>query len=358
MRRISGAGNEPVDWRRLALDPPRALGGPAGRARLRVVPEDFVVEEQLGFESAGHGSHALLQVRKRGANTEWVARELARAAGVRPMDVGFAGLKDRHAVTTQWFTVPLGRRSAESWLAHRGAGYEVLAALAHTRKLPRGALVTNRFTLRLRDFTGDRPQCEALLAAVGRRGAPNWFGPQRFGRELSNILPWLPALSGVAESGAARPPRRLQGLRLSAARALLFNAVLAARVAERNWDRLEVGEVANLDGTNSLLRIERIDAALAQRVAALDLHPTGPLHGSGGLQPSGAVAELEQRLLIGAAPLRQAIDAAGVQAARRPLRVALRDLRWAFEGDTLVLGFELRGGSFATAVIREFVAAC
>jgi tRNA pseudouridine13 synthase len=346
-----------AEWQRLALDPPRVFGGPAGRARLRVEPEDFVVDEQLGFEPAGRGSHVLLQVRKRLANTEWVAGALAREAGVRPMDVGFAGLKDRHAVTTQWFTVPMGRRSAESWLGHHGDGYEVLAAATHTRKLPRGALAGNRFTLRLREFTGDRRRCEALLQEVALRGAPNWFGPQRFGRELSNLarVPgWQPSAAGDEAAGRRAP---LRGMELSAARSLLFNAVLAARVEEQSWDRLEVGDLANLDGSNSVFRVDGLDQALAARLAALDLHPTGPMHGAGGPQPDGAPGALEQRVLAGAEFLREAVEAAGVQGARRPLRVALHDLRGAFEGDTLVLHFGLRGGSFATAIVREIVEA-
>ena len=110
----------PDAWQACALEPPRAWGAPCGDARIRVAPEDFAVDEELGFSPQGSGSHALLRVRKRGANTEFVARQIAGAAGVRAMDVGFAGLKDRHAVTTQWFTVPLGKRTAQSWEGANG----------------------------------------------------------------------------------------------------------------------------------------------------------------------------------------------------------------------------------------------
>src|SRR5579864_3207404 len=121
-----------------ALDPPRAYGAPLARGTLRVEPEDFVVEEDLGFTASGTGQHVLLRVRKRNANTQWVARELAKACPCRPSDVGYAGLKDRHAVAVQWFTVPRSGRSAQSWTAVRGPDYEVLEAYPHTRKLPRG----------------------------------------------------------------------------------------------------------------------------------------------------------------------------------------------------------------------------
>src|SRR5689334_15001014 len=159
-------------WLRVATDPPRAFGAALGRGRLRVEPEDFVVEEDLGFAPAGAGPHVLLKLRKRGANTEWVARELARAAGCRATDAGYAGLKDRHAVTTQWFSVPRPRepriaadiRAGDSAAAapdirNRGIAdlatirdteFEVLEAHAHTKKLPRGALAGNRFVIRVR----------------------------------------------------------------------------------------------------------------------------------------------------------------------------------------------------------------
>ncbi len=332
--------NLPELWRSLALDPPRAGVATTSRARLRVEAEDFVVDEILGFAPGGTGPHALLRVRKRNANTEWVAREIARAAGVRPFDVGFAGLKDRRAVTTQWFTVPLGKRTADSWQQFAGEGFEVIEAHAHQRKLPRGALAGNRFTLRLREFTGDRAACEASVAAVARGGAPNYFGPQRFGRGLSNLR----------EGGSGN-----RAMDLSAARSLIFNAVLAQRVNDGSWRTLLDGEVVNLDGTNSVFVADTTDESLAPRVAALDLHPTGPMWGEGGKQPGGSVAALEASIAAGFPPLLERVAAARAEGARRSLRVVLRDLRCGWDGDTLLLEFELRGGSFATAVLREIV---
>ncbi len=118
---------------------------------------------------------------------------------------------------------------------------------------------------------------------------------------------------------------------------------------------LRAGDLANLDGRNSVFAVDGVDDVLRARVDALDLHPTGPLHGTGGPQPSGAVAELEAAQAGRWPELAAAIEAARAESARRPLRVALRDLRWDFDGDTLVVEFELRGGSFATAVLRECI---
>lgn len=341
----------PEHWVRAALQLPRALGGAAGSARLRVEPEDFQVDEELGFAPSGAGPHALLRVRKRLANTEWVARELARAVRARPFDIGYAGLKDRRAVTTQWFSVPLGKATPESLLAAGGEGWQVLEAHAHGRKLPRGALAGNRFTLRLRQFDGDRERCLELLRQVAAVGTPNGFGPQRFGRDLGNLEAAL-AVAGQVAAGGGAP---LRGMTLSAVRSLLFNAVLATRIVDGSWNRLQLGDLANLDGSNSVFAVTALDETLAARVAALDLHPTGPMHGSGGPQPGGDVAGRERDVLAGYADLCAALGAAGVEAARRPLRVALRELQYGFDGDTLQLGFMLRGGSFATAVLGEIV---
>lgn len=340
------------DWRRLALDPPRGIEPVAGRARLRASPEDFVVDEELGFAPGGAGSHLLLRVRKRGANTGWVARELAGHAGVRAFEVGYAGLKDRNAVTTQWFTVPRGRRAPEDWQGVAGEGWEVLEAHLHGRKLPRGALAGNRFRIVLRQFEGDRARLEAHLNLIRAHGVPNYFGPQRFGRELSNL---------VLLEGDATPAREVrrgeESFVLSAARSLVFNAVLAARIANGTWNTLIAGERANLDGRNSTFVVEAGDAALAARLASFDIHPTGPLIGVGDSGVEGEIAVLETQIAARYPILVEYVNTAKVEAARRPLRVAVRDLavEW-LSDDACALQFTLRAGSFATSVVRELVA--
>lgn len=335
-----------MDWQQLALDPPRVVEPVAGSAQLRASPEDFVVDEELGFAPAGVGSHCLLRVRKRGANTGWVARELAARARVKPFEVGYAGLKDRNAVTTQWFTVPRGRTACEEWLGAAGDGWEVIEAHAHGRKLPRGALAGNRFCIVLRGFEGDRDALESRLERAAREGVPNYFGPQRFGRELSNLA----MLQGSA------PRRGEESFALSAARSLVFNAVLAQRIAHGSWNQLLVGERANLDGRNSTFVVEAGDSELAARLESFDIHPTGPLIGIGDAGVSGAVATLEQTVAEAFPVLRDYVITARVEAARRPLRVAARELTWRWlAADACELRFALRAGSFATAVVRELV---
>ncbi|HET9475524.1 MAG TPA: tRNA pseudouridine(13) synthase TruD [Steroidobacteraceae bacterium] len=347
----------PDHWRHAALAPPLAWGdGPIVSGVLRSSPEDFEVDEILGFAASGEGPHALLRVRKRGANTEWVARELARAAGCKPFEVGFAGLKDRNAVTTQSFTVPRGRRAAEEFLALRGDGFEVLAAAAHQRKLPRGALEANRFAITVRQVTGDLQALGARLAAITSGGVPNYFGPQRFGRDAGNLEQVLRAAGRGAQGRQRRGPREGEGFMLSAARSVIFNGILAVRVEQGSWNRLLPGDVANLDGRGSVFAVETPDMELEQRCAALEIHPTAPLMGAGESLARGEVLALEAAT---AAPFSEAlavIRAARMNAERRATRIRVRDLEHELRGDVLHLKFALGTGSFATTVLREIIA--
>ena len=338
--------------REAALTPPRAHGAPRAAAVLRATPADFVVEEDLGFAPAGSGQHLLLRVRKRNANTQWVARELARIAGCRPGEVGYAGLKDRRAIAIQWFSVPRPRAPL-GWSAVRHADFEVLEAHPHTRKLPRGALAGNRFVLRLGAMQGDGAHLAdglALrLADIARRGVPNYFGPQRFGRGGANLCRSGEDLRRLA------PQER--GFVLSAARSAVFNGVLAARVADGSWEHLETGDLANLDGRGSFFPVDGADDTLGGRCQRLEIHPTGPLWGAGTPATRGRVLELESRLAGAFAQESAVCVAAGMAQERRSLRLAVRELGSEREAQAVVLRFRLVRGGFATAVLRELIEA-
>ncbi|TLY80070.1 MAG: tRNA pseudouridine(13) synthase TruD [Gammaproteobacteria bacterium] len=336
-----------------ALSPPRALGAPPARALLRGAPEDFVVEEDLGFAPAGSGPHWLLRVRKRNANTQWVAGQLARIAGCRPREVGYAGLKDRRAIAVQWFSVPQSRAPV-AWSAVREADFEVLEAHPHTRKLPRGALAGNRFTVRLGAPRGEGARLaadlEARLADIARRGVPNYFGPQRFGLDGANLA--------RASEGLRRLGPRERGFVLSAARSALFNAVLAARVGEGSWEHLEPGDLAILDGRGSFFPVDRAaDQTLSDRCRRLEIHPTGPMWGKGTPATGARVLELESRLAAQYPQLTGLCVAAGMSQERRSLRLAVRELAFEPEADAVLVGFHLPRGGFATAVLRELIEA-
>jgi tRNA pseudouridine13 synthase len=326
---------------------PCAHGGPAGRAQLRATPEDFLVQEWLGWDADGAGDHLILKVRKRGANTLWVAKQLARLGKIDPRDVGFAGLKDRDAVAEQSFTLPARSAMGESWVGATGEGFEVIGAARHRRKLKRGALKGNDFTITLRAFSGDPQLLGQRLQFIAAAGVPNYFGPQRFGRDAGNLRTALAWFS----DGVAPADRWQRGFALSAARAAIFNAVVARRVGDGTWNRLLPGEVVNLDGSGSVFVADAIDAALEERCAQLDVHPTGPMWG----KSAAPIAALEAEVAARHEVLARGLSSAGLEQERRALRIRVDRLEWTVAGEDVQLRFRLFRGAFATAVLHELI---
>lgn len=326
---------------------PYAHGGPALRGRLRSVPEDFVVDELLGFAASGAGEHLLVRVEKRGANTDWIARQLAAWAGVSPAVVSYAGIKDRHAVCRQTFSVQLPGRPDPDPAALVSSEFRVLSMARHSRKLQRGALTGNRFEIRLRDVAGDRDRAARQLDAVAARGVPNYFGEQRFGRAGDNVEQ---ARAMFAGRRVSRPERSLL---LSAARSQVFNAILAERVASGHWDRGIAGDVFQLDFRGSLFGPEPLDDALVERIAAGEIHPTGLLPGDGENRVTDDALVIEDAACAAYADLCEGLRKARVEVSRRALRLRPRDFAWRFEGEDLVVAFELPAGAYATSVLRE-----
>lgn len=331
------------------LAPARAYGAPVIQGTFKAEPEHFHVREWLGFDADGEGEHALLIVRKRNANTLWVARALARHAGIAPRDIGFAGLKDRQAVTEQAFTVPLAKQSLDIWEGYQGEGFEVLSAARHRRKLRRGAHKANDFRIVLDEITGDVGALQERLDVIARAGVPNYFGAQRFGRSGRNL-----EMAAAWFDNDAEPRDRTQrGFALSAARAAMFNLVLSERVRRGDWNRLLAGDVVNLDGTGSIFSIDKVDADLERRCAELDVHPTGPLWGRGELRTAHEPAEVESRVAERCAAFSLGLTANGLSHERRALRVPVKNLAWTLDDRRLILEFRLPRGAFATGVVAE-----
>jgi len=329
---------------------PLAFGAPLLDAVIRSVPEDFLVDELPAFEASGEGEHLLLEVRKRGANTVAVAKRLAQWAGVAEMGVSYAGQKDRHAVTTQRFSVHLPKRVAPDLTLLESDEIHVLASTWHNRKLQRGALAGNRFRLVLRQVQGERGAIDERLRTIAARGLPNWFGEQRFGRDGGNVPAALQMFAG------RRMRRDQRSMLLSAARSALFNRVLAARVEQGCWDVALDGEVWMLDGSRSVFGPEPMNDALAERLARFDIHPSGPLWGAGELRSTGKALELEQAALADeqALALRAGLEQADLKQERRALRLCPASMQHAWlQDDALELSFALPPGCYATAVLHE-----
>lgn len=329
---------------------PRFLGEPIAHGRLKAQPEDFRVDEIPQVLPGGEGSHLWLHIEKRGANTDWVAGQLASRASCSARDVGFAGMKDRHAVTTQWFSLPGANVSPGEWRNWDIEGVRILDASLHTKKLKRGVLKGNRFRLAVRELAGDTSDLEQRLEQIKSRGLPNYFGPQRFGHGGNNV--WR-AARWLRDGG--RLNRSKRSLYLSAVRSFLFNEVLAERVRLQNWDQLLDGDVVALDGSHSVFVARLPDAELEQRCKVFDLHPTGPLPGDAPFAAEREAAELEARILEPHAGLIDGLRKARVDASRRSLRLCPFEMEWELQGNRLSIGFSLPPGAYATTVIGELV---
>ena len=337
-------------------DLPRAYGPVPARGRIKQRIEDFSVDEILGFEPEGEGPHAWLQIRKRDTNTQWLAGAIARLVGVPRHAVGFAGLKDRAAVTTQWFSVPVEGRAEPDWAQLGSDEVELLRVTRHRKKLRRGIQKGNRFRIRVLEVRGDHDAIAERARAIDAGGTPNYFGEQRFGRDGGNI----PGAWQMLVEGRRVRDRGLRGLYLSAARSMLFNRVLARRVAEGTWSLALPGEALMLDGSNSVFPMAEPDAVIEERLARMDVHPTGPMWGAGDALAAGEALRVETAALddCGAdcRTWREGLVDAGLDAARRALRVPVADLAVEFEAeDRLSVSFALPAGAYATMAIRELV---
>lgn len=330
---------------------PQASGQALGTAVLKAVAEDFQVDEVLDIPLSGQGEHLWLWVEKRKLNTEEAARRLARAAGVPARAISYAGLKDRQALTRQWFSLHLPGKADPDLSRAEDANLRVLKQMRHQRKLQRGAHSSNGFTLRLTQLAADHQAVDARLAQLKANGVPNYFGTQRFGHAGGNVhdaLAW-------AERQALPEQRNVRSRLLSAGRSYLFNQVLAARVADGSWASAQVGDLLAFTDSRSFFPAAEAECA-DPRLAVLDLHPTGPLWGEGDSPASGRTRALENSVGAAQPALCQWLAKAGMDHERRILRLPIAGLTWHYpEPDILQLEFVLPAGCFATVVVREVV---
>jgi tRNA pseudouridine13 synthase len=320
--------------------------------RVAASPEDFVVDEEPLYAPAGEGVHTFVRVEKRGCTTEQVARALARLAGVRPGDVGYAGRKDRAALARQTLSVP--GLDPEALRGFAGEGFRVLAAARHPHKLRTGQLRANRFELVVRGLDARQLDgAEARLAALVTRGMPNRFGAQRYGRDGRNPE----AARALLERGEAGRDRRAARFLLSALQAEVFDACLAARALP--LDALEAGEVAWLHASGACFVVEDAERD-APRAAAFEISATGPIFGMHLLAARGAAAERERAVLAAHGVPERLRPPRGLRlrGARRPLRVRPDDACCEPAGEgALRLRFTLPPGSYATVLVDSLFAA-
>lgn len=335
-----------ADW-------PATAPGVISHAVLRASPADFRVTEIPLTLPDGEGEHLWVRLQQTGWTTASAAKILSRWTDAPPRDISYAGRKDRNAITEQWFSVQLPGQPDPTKEWEWPEGLVVLEQKRHSRKLKTGALKGNRFTLVLREVEGNQAAVNQRLEQLKATGFPNYFGPQRFGRDGDNVAEAMKMFSGEKKV----KNRDMRSTMLSAARSWVFNEVLANRIKQNSWNVALQGDLLNLSGSNSLFYCEVLDDETQQRVTSGDVSPTGPLPGKGGdVTVSDDAAAIEQPLLETYAAINDGLIKHRVNASRRALRVMPGNLCWEWlDQNTLQLDFELPPGSYATALVAELM---
>ncbi|MGP4788154.1 tRNA pseudouridine(13) synthase TruD [Psychrobacter sp. 1Y11] len=366
---------------------PQPITPPIEQALYKAKPEDFVVNERLEVDFTDEGEHLWLHIEKSGVNTAYLAKLLSEWAEIPLRDVGYSGLKDRQALTKQWFSLrlPKKHKPASDFAPVDIKEHEMVNILAghwHNKKLNRGTHNANQFIITLREVTlrelefadsstlvDNQALVEQHLMSISDTGVPNYFGPQRFGFGGNNIREALTLFARPmqntpsAKKKSKRKPREQNAMELSAARSLIFNEILAARVRDGSWNTGVNGEVFNLDGSGSVFASEHLDETLQARVASGDIHPTAVMWGVSNDKVTGDAADIENTIVQQddlLAELATGLEQRKIKAQRRALRLPVKDLSWQWIDEqsaeqTLVLSFTLTTGSFATSVLASLV---
>jgi tRNA pseudouridine13 synthase len=356
-----------------------AYGQPAISAKLKQEYQDFLVDEQLGFEFSGQGEHLCVQVEKIDHSTVDVAKKLSEVSGVGRSAIGYAGMKDRRARTRQWFSLKLPSESEARLEAFESTSLHIVESIRNSRKIKIGSHKSNHFTIRLRDCRGTKSEFEERLKNIQSHGVPNYFGAQRFGRDMSNLsqvqalmesVPGTQQELGTRVGEPAFPQQRFKrSMLFSAARSYLFNQILSSRLKQDSWNQYLAGDVLNLDGTDRVFVLKsesEWDSLLQQRLDTFDIHITGLLPGLVDTKDkyisSGKAADIENAVCEQFDSLLQGLRHFGLQSARRALRFRPIDLNWQWlpseaeaggSGHDLLLDFSLVKGAYATSLLRE-----
>lgn len=329
---------------------PRAFSDTGLSGVIRRENQDFQVTEVLGFAPDGQGEHWWMFVETSGMNTAHAALKLADANGLSPRDIGYSGLKDRHAITRQWFSLPAARLAESEPVFPDAPDWTLLEQVRHTRKLKRGTHQANQFGITICDVAGDIAVLESRADEISRLGLPNYFGAQRFGRQFANI----DRAEAWAKSGG-RLNRKQRGFVFSAARSAIFNTILGDRIRRNVWRSCLPGDRLNLNGSGSHFAAEQLSEDLRRRCERGDIHPTATLWGQEGSRLTMDAQEIECDLVDSVWPtLADALSRQKLKSDLRPLRALPEGLEFDRSKKTLTLSFSLRRGVYATALLREF----
>lgn len=323
---------------------------PLVSGRLKASNTDFRVEEIMPIIPAGEGEHLWLKIEKDGSNTDWVAQQLAKLAGVKSMAVSYAGMKDRHAVTTQWFSIHLPGMADPDFSEFEHAEFRILESSRHDRKLKRGALTGNHFDINITALEGDFEALQQTLETISQYGVPNYYGEQRFGRDMSNLSKAEKLFRGELK----KIKKTQRGLYLSAARSWIFNQLLSRRIQQQTWIIPVPGDVYMLNGKSACFVDDDVNATYP-RMLNREINLTGCLWGEGDSMATAEVLKLEQAVAAEFEIFSSGLQAARLKQERRSLRLNPENMSWNISDQALHISFDLPAGAFATMVLRECV---
>ena len=322
-----------------------AYGKPTSSGQIKCLPEDFCVEENLGFELTGEGEHLFLLIEKRLLNTEDMAKIIARTLGLPLKAVSYAGLKDKFAKTIQWFGLHLPGIDDPELAGLTTGNYRLLQAKRHNKKLKIGALKENNFIIKVNQFEYDDNELSTRIEKIKAYGVPNYFGLQRFGINGSN----LDRAKDLLLQNKKIKNRHLRGIYYSAARSFLYNQILSSRVENGNWNYPLPGDLMMLVGSHSIFHIDEVDDEIIQRVNDNDIFPAAPLWGRGEERLTDAALHTQNCAL---APWQEwcgALERHGLEKLYRSMVLLPEHLQ--FKDN--VFTFTLPTGAYATTVLRE-----
>lgn len=329
-------------------------GKPEHSADIKLHAEDFIVRENLGYSPCGEGEHIYLWLRKSGLNTAYVAEQLAKFARLPLRAVSYAGRKDKHAVTEQWFGIHKPGKTEYDWSEFDLPGAQILRSRRHNKKLRTGVLKSNTFELVVRNLSG-ADDIEQRLINIQQQGVPNYFGQQRFGDSKHHASGGNLALAQRMLDGEEIRNRNKRSMAISAMRAWLFNQFVSERLSQQTFNFALPGDVFNLCGSNSFFVANDLDSSLDERMKKGDIAITAPMWGKGQLASVEKALAFEHNLAQSHKNQCELLEKLALKQERRSIALRPQNMTWQVQQQTLKIKFELPAGCFATSVLREVV---
>ncbi len=331
-----------------SLDWSYVNGLPKSTARFKCTPEDFQVNEFFDSPFSGEGEHIIVRIEKIGITTAEVVKSLAKSLNKPVKSIGYAGLKDRQARSTQWLSIHAPGEQIPGIAQLAAPGWRILECTRHHKKLRPGFLTGNQFIVRLRELSHQ----EDLLGRIERikeSGVPNYFGEQRFGRDAGNLL----KAEEMLVQGRKVKDRFLHGMYCSAARSWIYNLILSRRVLEQCWNTPLPGDVMQLQGSNSIFVADHINDELLQRIKDKDISPASPLPGKSKHKVKDVALQLVNDIYLDWQPWLAGLEHHGLEEDWRANILHVEQLTCVIKDNLAELSFSLPAGSYATAVLRE-----